>query len=205
VDPLTAPAADWGVAVMAREGESVSGDRFLVHENPEDLLIAAIDGVGHGPEAAAAAEAAIHVLEEEPSQPIAVLLDRCHRALQGTRGAVMLLARYDVRKSRLDWAGIGPILGAVTRADHNRRPRIELLLTRKGVVGLASPSASTASIAIDPGDLLVLASDGVRQNFVDALRPTDVPARLARTILDAHRKSDDDALVLAVRFRSPAA
>ena len=204
MDPLTAPAADWGVASMARDGESVSGDRFLVIENPEDLLIALVDGAGHGPEAAKAADAAIRVLETKPSLPLAVLLDRCHHDLQGTRGAVLLLARFDVRHSRLDWVGIGPIVGAVTRVDPSRRPRIELLLTRKGVVGLASFSAPTDSIAIDPGDLLVLASDGVHQDFVDRLRPSEVPERLARNILEAHRKRDDDALVLVVRFRSPA-
>jgi len=92
----------------------------------------------------------------------------------------------------------------VTHSDPTRRPRREILLTRGGVVGHANVAASTASVSIGPGDMLVLASDGVQPGFLDHLPPSDVPARLARNILETHRKTDDDALVLVVRFRSSA-
>ena len=199
---MTAPAAEWGAATMPRDGESVAGDRYLVHEDAEGLLIAAVDGVGHGREAATAAEAAIHVFESEPNRSLSRLLERCHVALQGTRGAVVLLARYDSRRSRLEWAGVGPILGIVSRHDAARRPRNELLLTRTGMLGHGTLWAPAASTAISAGDMLVLTTDGVSSGFLESLSPSDSPARLARHILESHRKTDDDAMVLVVRFRS---
>src|SRR5256884_7303297 len=83
-----APALiEWGVASLALPGEAESGDRHLVTPVGTGVLVAVVDGLGHGAEAASAAKAAVAALERHPTESPAPLLERCHRALNGTRGA----------------------------------------------------------------------------------------------------------------------
>jgi phosphoserine phosphatase RsbX len=59
---------EWGVATRSRRGEATSGDLAVVALLPEGALIAAIDGLGHGGEAARAARRAGAVVRDRPSQ-----------------------------------------------------------------------------------------------------------------------------------------
>ena len=75
----------------------------------DGILIAAVDGTGHGAEAAAAAKIAAATLEAHAwESPIALLL-RCHDELKGTRGAVMTLAFIHLRDRTLTWLGVGNV------------------------------------------------------------------------------------------------
>lgn len=69
----------WGVAVQPLPGETALGDHYLVKEFPSGVLIAVIDGLGHGSEAAAVAETAVSVLAGFASEPVASLVKRCPR------------------------------------------------------------------------------------------------------------------------------
>ena len=198
---MTTAFAEWGAAAAPRTGEQVSGDRCLVLESPNGLLIAGVDGVGHGPDAAEVAEIVLGVLRPYPDLPPTELLRRCHMRLIGTRGAVVLLARYDARTSRLSWAAIGQIAGVLIHADPKRRPRRQLLLSRQGIVGLSIFSASSSELTIEPGDTFVIATDGIHDSFVESAAIRDEPGRMAEEILQQHRSQTDDALVVVVRFK----
>ncbi len=50
------PLVEYAVAKFVLPGQCESGDHHLVCCNPSGILIAAIDGIGHGEEAAYAAE-----------------------------------------------------------------------------------------------------------------------------------------------------
>src|SRR2546426_2471900 len=58
------PVIDWGVATRALAGETESGDLHLVKRVGRGTLVAAVDGLGHGAEAAAAARAAVAALDQ---------------------------------------------------------------------------------------------------------------------------------------------
>src|SRR2546427_7449803 len=95
-DTVSSPSViEWGVATCALPGQAVSGDLHLVKSFGECVLIAAVDGVGHGNEALAAARIAVTVLEAHPEEPLPALLRRCHVELYGTRGVVTTLACLD--------------------------------------------------------------------------------------------------------------
>ena len=70
----------------------MSGDREFVCRYPNGVLIAAIDGIGHGEEAAIAANTAISVLKTNANRPVISLVQECHEALPRTRGVVMSIA-----------------------------------------------------------------------------------------------------------------
>jgi phosphoserine phosphatase RsbX len=196
---------DWAVATLALEGESESGDLHAVLPFDGGVLVAAIDGLGHGPEAAVAARSAAQALERQPDQPVMDLLGRCHESLRGTRGAVITLASFDVRSATMSWLGVGNIEGTLLRADPgNGRPRESVMLVG-GVPGHQLPTVRPNQLPVSPGDTLVLATDGVRGGYLDLVDRNDPPQPLADQLLAEYGKATDDALVLVARYQGAAA
>jgi negative regulator of sigma-B (phosphoserine phosphatase) len=191
---------DWAVATLALAGEHESGDLHVVAPFDGGALVAAIDGLGHGPEAAVAARNAAESLHRDRTQPVTELLARCHQGLRGTRGAVITIASFDARANTMSWAGVGNIEGTLLRADPgDGRPRESVMLVG-GVPGHQLPAVRSNELPVSPGDTLVLATDGVRGGYLDLVDIGDPPQQLADQLLSEYGKSTDDALVLVARY-----
>ena len=198
------PVIDWGVATRALAGETESGDLHLVKRVGRGTLVAAVDGLGHGAEAAAAARAAVAALERYAEQSLPPLVRRCHEALAGSRGVVMSLAYLGGVQPSLTWLGVGNVEGVVlyaARPARPARPARSSLVTRGGIVGGAAlPELRTDVVPVAPGDLLIFATDGIRGGFAEGLPSDATPQQLADQILARYGKGTDDALVLVARY-----
>jgi hypothetical protein len=199
-----APLVDWGVAERPRPGGEESGDRHVVQSFASGVLLAVVDGLGHGEPAAAAARLAAAILTEHAGDPVTRLVERCHASLSRTRGVVMSVASLSAGDLCLTWTGVGNGEGMLVRARPAGRVREERLLLRAGVVGQKLPPLRAVRLATGPGDTLVLATDGVRSGFEAALAPGRAPAQLAEAILAGHGRDTDDALVLVARLPGAA-
>ncbi len=193
-------AFEWGVAAVAQSGEAYSGDRYWVTVVGDVLLLGVIDGLGHGAKASTAAQRALDALNESPEPNLTALIERCHRALMGTRGVVLSLAALDPIARTVTWLSVGNVAGILLRANGALPKRAHLLL-RGGVVGYRIPSlrAFTESIAV--GDTLVLASDGLRSTFVESIPLELEPQAIADHLLRSYYRGTDDATVLVARYR----
>ncbi len=191
-------ALEWDTATMPMPGESVLGDRAVVCRGARRVLLAAIDGVGHGPEAAAAALIAADSLKASDQDVAAAALE-CHRALAQTRGAALSLAMIDCREHTLTWLGIGNV---ESRLLHGGAPVpvSESLLLHTGVVGHALPRLAPQTLPLAHGDVLIFATDGIRRDFADDLMPRGSCREIADRILHDHGVGSDDALVLVARY-----
>jgi negative regulator of sigma-B (phosphoserine phosphatase) len=189
-----------GVAGRALAGERRSGDRAVLALFDGGALVAAIDGLGHGAEAADAADAAAAVLIQRPDDEPVRLLQACHRALARTRGAVMTLAWFDLAERRLRWTGVGNVEGRLMHAGAGARATTEGALTRGGVVGYNLPSIHVTGTDLEYGDVIVLATDGIDSGFARAIAAGGSAQEMADRILDAHGKESDDALAVVVRY-----
>lgn len=189
---------DWSWAGIALEGDE-SGDVHVIAEFEHGVLVGVVDGLGHGFEAAAAARTAARVLRSFAGEPLVALVERCHEALRRTRGAVMSLASFDARAPSMTWGGIGNVEGLLLRASPASRPR-ESIVLRGGIVGYHLPSLHAATLAVAPGDVLILATDGVDERFGDDVTPGAPPREVADAILARHARGTDDALVLVARY-----
>jgi serine phosphatase RsbU (regulator of sigma subunit) len=194
------PILDWSAAILAVKGETVSGDMYLVRPFSDGALVAAVDGLGHGPEAAASAQAALSVLEASPAQPVVSLVRACHQALRGMRGVVMSLASFNRRANTMTWLGVGNVEGCLLRANHAR----EGLLLRGGIVGHKLPALVAITVPVSAGDTLIFASDGIRSDFAENLDVKAPTQRLASDILTRCAKNTDDAMVVVARYLSGA-
>jgi negative regulator of sigma-B (phosphoserine phosphatase) len=196
------PAAlELGLAHAVMQGEDRSGDRAVFVAWEGGALVCAIDGLGHGTEAAVAADEAARVVGEHPREAPEALLARCHEALVRTRGVVMTLAWFDLAAATLTWTGVGNVEGRLIRASAAPGIAPESTLIRGGVVGYSLPTVRPTTTELASGDTVVLATDGVSSGFATSLAP-GVPAQdLADRILAEHGRGTDDALVVVVRAR----
>lgn len=191
---------DYGVANFVLPGQGESGDSHLVCCKKGGILVAAIDGVGHGQEAASAAEMSSAVLKEScDEQPIS-LVEKCHVALRGSRGVVLSLAFIDPKQGLMTWLGVGNVQGVLMRAGALKGEGRELLLLRAGLVGSKLPSLQATVLRVAKGDTLFFATDGIRGDFVDSLTSKENPQHAADRILQNYRTGSDDALVLTARL-----
>jgi hypothetical protein len=191
---------EYGVARFVLPGQMESGDLHVLRSGETGTLIAAIDGIGHGEEAAFAAKAAADILEGEPNEPIISLVQMCHERLKRSRGVVMSLASIDPKHGLMTWLGVGNVQGVLVRKGSARGVVQETLLLRGGVVGSQLPGLQASVLPVARGDMLVFVTDGIRGDFSHDVSSLEAPQRLADRILERHSKGTDDALVVVVKL-----
>ena len=192
---------EWGTATAPHPAQEVSGDLALVRRLPEGALVAVIDGLGHGEEAARAAQVAREAVCDAAGADIIALAHRCHRALACTRGAALALAYVSTSANTLTWLGVGNVEGRLITGNQQTRPpsgNVSLRL-RRGVIGHRLPAIGTATLDIHRGDVLILSTDGITR-FAEALDVSGSSQRIAERILAEHWSVADDGLVLVLRY-----
>ena len=186
----------WGAVCRAKQGQSISGDVYVVREYAEgQVLISIIDGLGGGIEAERAARLAAQLLEQYPDYPLQDLIRRSHAALHSTRGAVIGILRLEQASSHATYVGVGNIGVQV----YSRQPIKPI--SKNGILGFRLPTLLELRYVYDPGDIFVLYSDGVSSSFAQDSK-IDIkqsPQRMAEQILETYGKHIDDATVVAVK------
>jgi hypothetical protein len=200
METLASSSIEWGVASRALPGQPACGDRSVVKPFEDGVLVAVLDGVGHGEEAATAAAAAAAILEAHPAERLTLLVQRCHEALRATRGVAMSIASFNVAHGLMAWLGVGNVEGVLLRRGFVLGAAEKSLMLRAGVVGLHLPLLEAEVLPIDVGDALVLTTDGIRPDFTRRSARKYSPQHAAENILIRHGKTTDDALVLVARY-----
>jgi len=101
------------------------------------------------------------------------------------------------------WAGVGNVDAWLLRPHAEGGKTRTGLVPRGGVLGRGVPPLTPVTLAIETGDLLVFATDGIQEGFVESLSLQDAPQRAASRVMATHGKSTDDALVLVARYLGP--
>jgi hypothetical protein len=112
----------------------------------------------------------------------------------------MSLASFNALDNTMTWLGVGNVEGLLLRADVAADPPRENVLLRGGVVGYQLPALHTATLPVTRGDVLILATDGIRGGFAEDVTLSDPPQRIAEHILARRATGMDDALVLVARY-----
>jgi phosphoserine phosphatase RsbX len=196
---------EWAVAGRPLAGERVSGDAHVVQPFPNGVLVAVIDALGHGDQAAATSELASTILRAHAGESVPTLIALCHDGLRAARGAVMSVASINGRNNTVTWAGVGNVEGVLLRANSVMRSVRESLLVRNGVVGFQMPSVRPTVLPLEVNDVLAFATDGIGPGFLETHPAHHPPQRIADDILTRYAKPADDALVLVARYVGRAA
>ncbi|MDQ8034533.1 MAG: SpoIIE family protein phosphatase, partial [Bordetella sp.] len=193
-------AFDFGAVCVPVRGESVCGDGWLVGYEGSQAAAMLADGLGHGPDAARAAQAAVSVFAENPFRDSAASLQEVHAALRTLRGAAVLALWVDTAEVR--YAGAGNVTARLISGTADRT-----LATAHGTLGLQARRFDATCIARPPYATAVMHSDGVQSRWsAEAIAPLLArdPALLAARIYGDYSRGRDDVCVLALRPKEAA-
>ena len=163
-------------------------------------LLAVMDGAGQGAEANQVAHMAAAIVGEHASEGVIPLIRLCHERLMGTRGAVISLISVDGIENTITWTGVGNVGGVLLRSGIFGPDAYASIPLQPGVVGYRLPPLQAAVTPIARGDLLILATDGVRRDFVRAFSLDDEPGSIAEYISLNYPRGNDSRLVLVARY-----
>lgn len=187
---------DWGVAAASIDGLAPSGDAFYAHDGVGGTLLAVIDGLGHGEAAAVASSSVIETLDRNRDARFQDLVLMSDRSQHGLRGAVMSMARISPERGQLSWLGVGNVSGVLLSDKGYDNPYV--LPLRPGIIGSNLPlNLDETVVRFQPGDALVMATDGVDIRGLRKLPPeTSDATAIADFLLNTCRGRKDDRLVL---------
>lgn len=97
----------WGAITRPTTGQEENGDAYVIKRLDDRLLLAIIDGLGHGAGAMEAAREAVTSIEKHALQPVETIIRATHEAIRSTRGAVAGIALIDRATGVIEYAGIG--------------------------------------------------------------------------------------------------
>ena len=184
---------------LAAPGETVSGDGWCVRIDGDVAAVMVADGLGHGPHAAEASDAALQSFMKIPDVAAAPsqALERAHQSMRSSRGAAAATAVLDAQAGTLRFAGIGNICGRVLSGVEDRS-----LMSQHGIVGHQMRSPKDIDYTWPAHAFVILHSDGVVTRWSLAETPGLLqcePAVIAGWLLREHSRGRDDATVVVLR------
>lgn len=186
----------WGAVSVAAPGETVCGDGWAVASDGGKVSAVVADGLGHGPHAAAASDAALDVFAADPFAPIESFMADAHGGLQTTRGAALFALRMD-ESGRMQYAGAGNVMGRIISGVFDRS-----MVTQHGTVGVQVRRTEVATLEMPDHAVAVVHSDGIASRWkaeeVVPLLQRD-PTLIAAALLWQQSRGRDDATVLVIQ------
>lgn len=180
--------------------EMVSGDAWSYILRDNTLWLCATDGLGHGPDAHQAAMTSMKTFRSSALRSPAETLEEIHGSLRATRGAAASIAKVDLDRDTLLFAGIGNVGGAII-AEPTRR-----LVTFNGTLGHNVRKFQENLYPLQQNFTLVLFSDGLISHWdIDAYpgilsKPVSILAALLYR--DFARGRDDASVIVMRRYQA---
>jgi anti-sigma regulatory factor (Ser/Thr protein kinase) len=189
-----------GAVCCAVHGEEDSGDLWGVRADRTSFSIAVVDGLGHGGLAADAARAGIACFAQRPAEESPKqLLECCHEAMRGTRGAAFAVLRVDMGTGIAHYAGVGNIAARIVSPASTQH-----LVSMSGIAGQDPLRARQFAYTWTHDSTVIMASDGLKtswstESYAPSLRR--FPTLLAGMLLRDQARGRDDATVVVARTR----
>lgn len=178
-------------------GERVSGDTAVIGELEPGVFLGIADVLGHGPEAHKVAVVIEDFLKRHCTPDITSVMHDLHKTLKGSRGAAVGLCFVEAASGMVSFVGTGN-----TRTKQLGSREVTLS-SKDGIVGTNMRSLRTETTRLEPGDILVLTTDGISERFsLDDLpaHRGGTAASIARTLLRRFGKNYDDAACIVLKY-----
>jgi len=185
-----------GAVCLPKPGEVVSGDALAVEWRGGHCVILVADGLGHGPDAAAAAMAAVNALRTRPQLAPAALIEFAHGALRSTRGAALAVADLDLT-GEVRYAGVGNVAGVLRTPGGARH-----MVSHPGIVGHETRKIQEFVYPWSQDALLIMHSDGLATHWSLDQYPGLAgrsPSLIAGVLYRDFTRGNDDVTVLVAK------
>lgn len=190
--------ATWFAIRVSAPGEIECGDNYSVIHNGPIISVLVVDGLGHGPQAAAAADLAVELNEDSPFAEPESYLQLAHERLRPTRGAVGLKAIFDTDQRTIRYAGVGNISGCI--ASNFER---QSFTSHNGSLGGQVGRTQEFRMNWEYESLVILHSDGLMTKWNLNSYPglsLRTPQVIAAVLYRDYLRGRDDATVLVLRL-----
>jgi anti-sigma regulatory factor (Ser/Thr protein kinase) len=186
-----------GAVALCAPGESVCGDGWCFALEGDRCTLMVADGLGHGPDAAEAAAAALESFAQDPMGSPRTVMERAHQALRGTRGAAVLVLQASAAEGAVRSAGAGNVIARLVSGVSDRT-----ILCQHGTAGVAMRTPQETTTPWPDHALLVACSDGIETRWqAETLAPLlgRDPTLAAAVLMRDHSRGRDDATVAVLR------
>lgn len=203
VDTPGVEDVDVGALCLPAWGQEVSGDGYRVVRTGRALTLLVVDGLGHGVEAASAAQGALMAFDTVADLPLPTVIETVHRRLRRTRGAAAGVVRLDLVHLGGEFCGVGNVSCAVLQEGGAVARRIS---SKPGTLGLYLSRTMSHTFELPPHGTVLLHTDGITSRWdLDVYpglfgRPVAVMA--AVLVRDCWRGRDDGTVVVLRPQRS---
>ena len=189
---------DYFLAKRPLINENACGDTGIIKEFDDKVFIGIIDVLGHGEEAHELAMICMDFMEKNYRQDLIETMEGLHEHIKGSRGAVAGFCLLGLKTGDLEYVGLGNI---TARKFGSNKINI---VPRPGIVGYTMPTLRKEKMKLHDGDILVLHTDGVRENFDLEDYPKllgDNAEIIATHIINQFGRQEDDAACIALRYQ----
>lgn len=188
-----------GAVCLPAPREQACGDAWLALSGRDAMRILVVDGLGHGPTAAAAAQEAVRVYRDRATLGPSEALEVLHAALRSTRGAGAAVAQIALAAGEVRFAGAGNIAACLI-ADGATRS----MASMNGTLGVEARKIREFRYPWT-GGLLVMHSDGLATRWTmddyPGLSRRD-PALIAGVLYRDFLRGRDDVTVVVAQERT---
>ena len=193
----TRPRTEIRPFIVAKPGETLSGDGYSYKVKKDSVQLFLGDGLGHGEDAHKAVSKAIAAFWECPDTAPPDILRYIHHAVKKTRGLVGTIASYSFTEKKWKICGIGNI-STRTQSGLNTKNH----MSYNGILGLNIPNTlKEQEIGHERGQLLIMCSDGIKTRFdlqkYPGIFKYDLSVLAAALFRDYARETDDMSVIVA--------
>jgi anti-sigma regulatory factor (Ser/Thr protein kinase) len=186
-----------GAVEIAKAGEQACGDAWAMHRDAAQCTLFMVDGLGHGSEAALAANEAVSQFQRSRTEMPADIVQAVHLAMRHTRGGAVAVASIDFAASTVVYAGLGNIAALLATPGGQLRRMVSL----NGTAGHNARKIQSFEYPCGDG-LLIMHSDGIGSSWTLQAYPGFArlhPMLLAGLLMRDHSRGRDDATVVVAR------
>ncbi|HEY1937840.1 MAG TPA: SpoIIE family protein phosphatase [Candidatus Angelobacter sp.] len=197
--PKFKPSLEIAGLISPIAGEQLSGDNMAWESTAERCAILAVDGLGHGAQAAEAADEAVRVFRNHSGEAPASIITRLHDALKKTRGAAAAVAEIRPQAGTVSYSGVGNISASIISTSTNLG---RSLVSHNGTLGHVMPRVQEFKMEWPRDGVLIMHSDGLQSRWDLSRYPGILarqPALIAGVLLRDFRRDRDDASVLVMK------
>lgn len=178
-------------------GERHSGDAWSYQQSEDRTIVLIVDGLGHGHDAAVAANEAVSVFQSRVEKKPGEILSYLNDALRKTRGAVAGIAAINHHDRTLTYAAVGNTAASVLSRQSSRS-----LVSHSGTLGVAAPRIQEFQMDWPEDAVLIMHSDGLQSRWDLSSYPgllSRHPAVIGAALVRDFRRQRDDTSVVVIK------
>ncbi len=182
--------------MIPKPGETECGDGWYKIESKRHVRLIALDGLGHGPEAAKAVYHAVKEFKVTGSMSPDDTVQLIHKNIRSTRGAVGMVLHLDKINNSISYVGLGNISARIIGYE-----KIKSLMSYNGIIGHSKPNTIKSYVAEwHKNETLIVHSDGLKSrwdlNHLPNIMNHDGSVIAAALYKDFSRNTDDLLIIV---------